>query len=121
MMSQVQKAFLIFFLGCIPVRLSLVYASRKLSKEHLKWMGYLALLPAIGFMYYFFRWSTEKGLALFKTIWWNNMRPIHGLLYFAFAYYAITGNRDYAWKILTIDVIIGIIAFLTRYYSVLKK
>ena len=115
MISDIQKRFLVFFLGCIPVRSALVYMSRNIDKEHLRWMGYLALLPAIGFMYYFFRWSDTKGLALFKEIWWNNMRPIHGLLYFAFAYYAIYGKRDMAWKTLTVDVILGIVVFLMHY------
>ena len=45
-------------------------------------------------------------------IWWNDLRPIHGTMYALFAYNAITGN-DFAWIFLLIDVIIGLVSFLT--------
>ena len=48
-------------------------------------------------------------------IWWNNLRPIHSLLYFLFAYNAINGNRN-AWQFLLADVIIGLISFLAFHY-----
>ena len=116
-MNDLQKRFAAFFLGCIPVRISFVIAARKLNKEQLKTMGFLALLPAIGFLYYYFRWASEKGLAMFNEVWWNHMRPIHALLYFFFAYQAITGNRNLAWKTLAFDVAIGAISFLLHYKS----
>jgi hypothetical protein len=48
-------------------------------------------------------------------IWWNKLRPVHSLLYFLFAYNAINGNRN-AWKFLLLDVIIGLISFLSFHY-----
>jgi hypothetical protein len=79
-------------------------------------MGYIAILPAIGFFYLFLSGSRKTGEEVFgNKIWWNNLRPLHGLLYFLFAYNAINGNK-YAWKFLLIDVIIGLISFLSYHY-----
>jgi hypothetical protein len=76
-------------------------------------MGYLAILPAIGFFYIFLTGSRKTGPEVFDDkIWWNNLRPIHGIMYALFAYHAINGN-DFAWIYLLIDVIIGLISFLS--------
>jgi hypothetical protein len=47
-------------------------------------------------------------------IWWNMLRPIHGLLYFLFAYNAINGNTG-AWIYLLIDVLFGLASFLIHH------
>ena len=76
------------------------------------YMGYLALIPAIGFIYIFLTGTRQTGTEVFgEKIWWNNLRPIHGILYFLFAYNAIIGNKN-AWVYLLIDVLIGLISFL---------
>ena len=62
--------------------------------------------------------QTQRSLENFKIggevfgnkIWWNSLRPIHGLLYALFAYFAIIKNKN-AWKFLAVDVIIGLVAF----------
>jgi hypothetical protein len=79
-------------------------------------MGYLSILPAIGFFYLFFTVSRQTGAEVFgDKIWWNDLRPLHGLLYFLFAYNAINGNKS-AWIYLLVDVIIGLISFTTFHY-----
>jgi hypothetical protein len=50
-----------------------------------------------------------------EKIWWNDLRPLHSLLYFLFAYNAITGNKN-SWVYLLIDVIIGLVSFLIFHY-----
>jgi hypothetical protein len=75
-------------------------------------MGYLALLPAIGFMYIYLTGSRQTGAEVFgDKIWWNDLRPIHALLYLLFSYNAINGNKN-AWVYLLIDVLIGLNSFL---------
>jgi len=79
-------------------------------------MGYLSTLPAIGFFYLFLTGSRKTGAEVFgDKIWWNNLRPIHGVLYLLFAYNAINGNMD-AWIYLLVDVIIGLASFLLFHY-----
>lgn len=111
-MNNIQKRFLLFLIGCIGIRSLFVYIAKNANDQYLQWMGYLALLPAIGFIYIYFTGSRKTGAEVFgENIWWNDLRPIHALLYSLFSYNAITRNH-YAWVYLLIDVIIGLISFV---------
>jgi len=115
-MNAMQKRFLLFLLGCIGTRSLFVYLAKNANSAYLMYMGYLALLPAISFFYIFLTDSRKTGAEVFgDKIWWNNLRPIHGLLYFLFAYNAIVGNQ-FAWIYLLIDVIVGLVSFLGFHY-----
>ena len=112
MLNTIQKRFLLFLIGCIGVRTLFVYVAKMAQPKTLQLLGCLALLPAVGFLYIFLTDSRKTGGEVFgEKIWWNSLRPIHGLLYALFAYFAITKNRN-AWKFLATDVIIGLGAFL---------
>ena len=116
-MNTIQKRFLLFLIGCIGTRTLLVYLAKNADSIYLKYMGYIALLPAIGFYYLFLTGSRKTGNEVFgNKIWWDNLRPLHGLLYFLFAFSAIN-NYKFAWIYLLIDVIIGLISFITFHYS----
>ena len=115
-MNTIQKRFLLFLIGCIGTRSLFVCIAKNINITYLKYIGYLALLPAIGFFYLFFTGTRKTGPEVFgDKIWWNNLRPIHGLLYLLFAYNAITGNK-FAWIYLLIDLIIGLVSFLGFHY-----
>jgi hypothetical protein len=110
--NTLQTRILLFLIGCIGSRTLLAYIAKHASLTVLQYMGYLALLPAIGFMYIFITGSRKSGPEVFgDKIWWNDLRPIHSLLYFGFAYNAIIGNKE-AWIYLFIDVILGLISFM---------
>ena len=116
-MNNIQKRFLLFLIGCIGVRSLFVIIAKNISVKYLPFLGYLALLPAIGFMYIFVTGSRQTGAEVFgEKIWWNNLRPIHALLYSLFAYNAILGNKGTAWIYLLIDVVIGLSSFLIYHY-----
>lgn len=111
-MNDIQKRFLLFLIGCIGTRSLLVYLAKNAKHKYLKAIGYLALLPAMGFLYIYLSGSRKKGAEVFgEKIWWNDLRPIHSLLYFLFAYNAINGCST-SWIYLFIDVIIGLGSFL---------
>ena len=111
-MNAIQKRFLLFLFGCIGMRTLFVYIAKNASKQYLAYLGYLALLPAFGFLWIFFTGSRKTGVEVFgEKIWWNNLRPVHSLLYFAFAYNAIGGNQI-AWIYLLMDVMMGLFFFL---------
>lgn len=115
-MNTIQKRFILFLFGCIGTRTLLVYLSKTTNKTFLMYLGYLALLPSIGFFYLFFTGSRKIGAEVFgDKIWWNNLRPIHGLLYGLFAYNAIIGNQ-HAWIYLLFDVLFGVTSFLIFHY-----
>lgn len=114
-MNNIQKRFLLFLLGCIPVRLSFMLIAKNYT-NYLKIMSYFALMISIGFFYIFITGSRVIGGETFgDKIWWNNLRPVHGILYLLFAYNAIRRNKN-AWIYLFIDVIFGLIAFLIHHY-----
>lgn len=119
-MNDLHKRFLLFLFGCITLRCFLVFLAKGASKNLLLAMGTIALLPAIGFFYLFFSGKRKVGSETFGAkIWWNNLRPVHGILYLLFAIYAIRGDRR-AWVFLLIDVIIGLVSFLV-FHSFIQK
>ena len=112
-----QKRFLLFLIGCIGVRSIFVLLAKNASVYILKILGYLALLPAIGFIYIYLTGSRQTGAEVFgEKIWWNSLRPIHAILYLLFAYNAINGVKS-AYQYLLIDVILGLISFLLHHYK----
>lgn len=116
-MNNIQKRFLLFLIGCIGIRSLFVVVAKNSDIKYLKYMGYLALLPAVGFIYIYLTGSRKTGEEVFgDKIWWNNLRPIHSFLYFVFAYNAIIGNKN-AWIYLLADVLIGLISFLLFHYN----
>jgi len=115
-MNNIQKRFLLFLIGCIGTRSLFVYLAKNANKTYLQYMGYLSLLPAIGFFYIFLTGSRKTGQEVFgDKIWWNNLRPVHGFMYFLFAYNAIKGN-PFSWVYLLVDLNIGLISFLIFHY-----
>lgn len=115
-MNHLQKRFLIFLIGCIGIRFLFVIIAKYINTKYLKYLGYLALLPAIGFIYIYITGTRKTGVGAFGgKIWWNNLRPIHSILYFLFAYNAIIGNKQ-SWIYLLVDVLIGLITFLIYHY-----
>tara|TARA_B100000131_G_scaffold300802_1_gene322472 strand:+ start:16 stop:390 length:375 start_codon:yes stop_codon:yes gene_type:complete len=117
-MNTIQKRFLAFLLLCIPVRIGFVFIAKKVDIKYLPYLGYLAILPAIGFAYiYIFGKRKTGGETFGQKIWWNNLRPLHSILYFIFAYLALKKSNN-AYIILLLDVIIGLISFVIYHYSV---
>jgi|TARA_B110000467_G_C18233837_1_gene430341 hypothetical protein len=114
-MNNLHKRYLLFLLGCIPMRITLVYLAKTLSSKYLKIMGYIALLPAIGFLYIYITNGRKTGGEVFGgKIWWNNLRPVHSLLYFIFSFMAINEEPN-SYIPLLIDVTIGFLAFLNQH------
>lgn len=114
--NTIYKRIALFLIGCIGTRLLLVYIAKNADATWLRYMGYLALLPAVGFIYIYLTGARQTGPEVFgDKIWWNNLRPIHSLLYFLFAYSAINGFQS-AWMFLLADVLFGLINFLFHHF-----
>jgi len=116
-MNDLEKRFLMFLIGCIGIRSLFVIIAKYINTKYLKYLGYLALGPAIGFMYIYLSKSRNTGLGAFgEKIWWNHLRPVHSILYFLFAYNAIIDNK-YSWIYLLADVLVGLISFFIYHYT----
>ena len=115
-MNNLEKRMLMFLIGCIGVRSLFVLIAKYTNTKYLKYLGYLSLLPASGFIYIYLTGSRKTGGETFgEKIWWNDLRPVHAVLYILFAYNAIIGNKQ-AWVYLLADVLFGLINFLMHHY-----
>ena len=116
-MNSIQKRFLLFLIGCIGVRFLLVYISKNINKKYLPYMGLMALLPAMGFLYLFLTGKRKTGGEVFGgKIWWIKLRPVHAFLYILFAIMAFKKESN-AFIPLLIDVSIGLTAFLYYHFT----
>lgn len=120
-MNTLQKRFLLFLIGCIGIRSLFVYIAKNVNTQLLMYMGYLTLIPAIGFFYIYLSGVRQTGAEVFgEKIWWNNLRLIHAILYLLFAYNAINKNPN-SWIYLLIDVTFGLFSFLIFHVDFLKS
>ena len=116
-MNDIQKRFILFLLLCIPARFLLVFLAKKANIFYLKVMGFILLIPAIGFLYLFITKTRQTAGEVFgDKVWWHNLRLIHGLNFLLFGVLAIYGFKK-AWIILLIDVIFGLISFFIYHYT----
>ena len=82
------------------------------------------MLPYIGIFYllcalsitYIFIFGSERADAQLewlgeKKIWWNNLRPVHGLIWFIFSISALAKYK-YSWAVLGFDTIFGLVAWI---------
>jgi hypothetical protein len=115
-MNNIKKRFVLFLGGCILLRFLLVVIAKNTQRKNLPILGYLALIPALGFTYIYLTDSRKTGPEVMGgKIWWNDLRPVHALLFFLFAYEAIHYKTE-SYKYLLIDVILGLLAFLNYHF-----
>ena len=107
--------FFVFIIFCFGSRLTFTLISAIAATWLLRVMGVIALFPVLGWFYFIFIGTRDRGIELFnELIWWKDLRPLHMLLWGFFAYLAITGNHK-AWIVLLIDSFIGLSAFLIHH------
>ena len=116
MLNPEHKRLLLFLIGCMSVRIFFVYLAKNISPIFLQFMGVIALFISIGFMNTaLFKYKKGDIGAFGGKVWWNDMRVFHSLTYALFSYLAITKNQELAWKILLLDVLVGLGAFTIHY------
>lgn len=101
------KRELLFLIGCIGSRLFLTYMAYKDPIP----IAYIATVISFGFMYIYLNGLRKTGIETFgEPIWWDDLRPIHSILYGLYAYLAFSGYPD-AWQVLLIDTLFGLTAW----------
>ena len=102
------KRTLEFLIGCMGSRVALVWLAY--AYPHI--LRPMALCISSGFMYI---WANGLRQNPAETggekVWWNDMRPVHSVLWGTFAYMAFNGSPN-AWKVLALDVTIGFSAWV---------
>ena len=105
-MDPATKRTLLFLIGCMGSRLALVYLAYTYP-QFLRPMSFMALAISLGFMYIWANGLRQNPAeAGGEKVWWNDLRPVHSILWGTFAYMAYNGSPD-AWKVLAVDVTIG--------------
>lgn len=99
----------LFLFGCIPTRLGLT----ALSYYYFDIIRWGLLIIGLSFLIlYFFnlrQYGLEVNNAKGGLIWWDNFRPIHGILY-------ILGFL-YGWVPILIDTFFGLTVYLLHNFS----
>lgn len=112
------KRIIVFLFGCILARTILVIIAKNIDKKYLELLGYASILIGLSFMYLYFIGNARADAQLEwlgdKKVWWNDLRPIHGGLYILFGALAIK-QKECAWIVLLIDVIIGLLSWLIHH------
>jgi hypothetical protein len=117
-LNDIQKRFLLFILGCIGVRLFMVFVSKNGQDIHKQLLGYFLTVISVGIMtIYLFNLRTTGSETMGSSIWWNSLRPIHSIIWGLAAYYLFTQDSETAWKILLGDVVLGLLTFLYYHWS----
>ena len=112
-MLSVQERTALFIGGCIPLRVGLTTLAYKASPDTLRYMGFLALIPAIVML---LLWATDSRLNATEAggnTWWHQQRVIHSLIWFIFAFAAINAS-PHAWKALAVDTAFGLSLFINN-------
>lgn len=111
-MNNLTKRNLYFIFGCILFRLILVYLVYSINQMYLPYIGVITLIIAISWIIIYLFDLRKTGIEVNnEKIWWNNLRPVHALLYILFSYNAFNKSNT-SFIYLLIDVIIGLIAFI---------
>ena len=116
MFKDVQQRIMAFLVLCIGSRLGLGYLAKNLSGN---WSMLLASIFAIigaSFIIIYFGGLRKTGAETGgNPIWWNNLRPIHGVLYLIAAGLLFYGHRCWASQVIIIDTLVGLTSFLLHH------
>lgn len=100
-----------FLFGCMGSRFMLTFLAKTYPEVVLKPLGIAALVISVGFMTIWMFGLRKTGIETGgKPIWWNNLRPVHSILWALFAFFALKGDTR-AWMILLADTLLGLTAW----------
>lgn len=112
------KRLILFLIGCMGLRIGmgLFIKSSFCSGVACHILNIAIALIGTGFMVIYFGGLRKTGLETGgNRIWWNHLRPFHGLLYLVAAWLLFSGiqeNKKMAGNVIIVDAIIGLIAWV---------
>ena len=115
---RINPVFFLFLLICIPLRFCAVLIAKYGSIRSLQLLGVLYMIFGIGiFIMYFIAPNNNEIMSIIgNKIWWHDIRPLFGIIWLLFGFFAINKYKM-AWKILFIDVVFGLYMFLSQHNS----
>ena len=127
-----KKRILLFLIGCMGLRLfmGLFIKSNYCNRYMCSMLSITLLLIGIGFLVIYFGDLRKSGIETGgQPIWWNNLRPFHGLIYCVSGLLILSnsivgkfdsvgkvGSFDFDYKnlagnLIIIDAVVGLIAW----------
>lgn len=110
-----KKRLLMFLFGCLGTRtaLGLFISSKFCNKIICKIVNIAIVAMGLGFLFIYFGDLRKTGLETGgNKIWWNHLRPFHGIMYLIAGYYLFINERKYSSNVILIDTLFGFIAWL---------
>ena len=104
-----------FLFGCVPARLLLAYSIYETSNENMKLWTIPAILSTYGMLYKYKTYDDEQKGFFKQTVWWNNYRIFHIILYIMFIILILCNKFETAKRIPIVDLLIGLIVTLCHY------
>jgi len=118
LMNNLHKRYLLFLIGCMGTRLAFALLAKNIPLNYLPYVGALATIPVIGWLYIIFVGKRDNGAEVFgEKIWWKDLRIIHTFLYASFAYLAFMKDHR-AWLVLLADILFGFSAFIIHHFVI---
>ena len=106
---MIDRSEFMFLAMCIPSRIFIALTASQIRPEI---AVPLTLITGLAFLRLYLNPSLRlTGPETFgRPIWWNDVRIIHAALWIGFAVAKLQGY-DWAWKLLALDVIVGLVSF----------
>jgi hypothetical protein len=106
---MIDRSELAFLALCIPSRIAIALIAPQINPN---FSVPVALIFGLGFLRLYLNPSLRLTgpETLGRPIWWNDARSFHAALWIGFAVATYMGY-DWAWKLLALDVIVGLISF----------
>ena len=115
-LNSIKKRIFLFLIFCMGARLGLAFLAKKIDINYLPYLGYILMFPALGFILIYMFGLRKTGRETFGArIWWNNLRPIHGMFYLLASLMAIKKDRR-CWVVLLLDAVLGLMAFTAHHF-----
>ena len=114
--KNVKYRMLIFIIFCIGARLGLAYLAAKIPDSYLTLYSAIIGLIGVSFLFLYFTDGRKTGAETGgNTIWWSNLRPIHGIMYVVSGSLLLYKYKSLGSKFILVDTLIGLIAFLVHH------
>lgn len=114
-MLTLEKRYLLFLLGCIPLRIIIAIIPLYIDTKFLPYYGLILSLFAIAFFVLYFKQLRMKAFEGGGDTWWADFRILHGLLYLCAAIYSFQ-EKILASVPLLMDAILGLVLFIYHHF-----
>lgn len=105
-----------FLIGCLGTRLMLTFLAKYVGQKNREKIAYITMFISVTFITLYLFDLRKTGAEAEGLIWWNKLRPIHGVMYFLFSIYTFKKEK-FSWIFLLIDTILGFIFWYLKYYK----